>query len=77
MINEGNRRPWKRPADPDGLWERALKNPATYADYVIAFDTDPVASSANKSELAPLAILRVTAQPEATIYRTLKSNQVR
>jgi hypothetical protein len=77
VINEGNHRPWKRPADPDGLWERALKNPATYADYVIAFDTDPVASCANKSELAPLAILRVTAQPEATIYRTLKSNQVR
>jgi len=77
VINEGNHRPWKRSADPDGLWERALEHPAAYANYVIAFDSDPVASSANKNELAPLAILRVTDQPQATIYRTLNSNHVR
>jgi hypothetical protein len=77
VINEGNHRPWKRPTDPDGLWERALRDPAAYAKYVIAFDSDPVASAVNKSELAPLAILRVTGQPEATIYRAIKSNQVR
>jgi hypothetical protein len=77
VINEGNHRPWKRPSDPEGLWERALKDPAGYANYVIAFDSDPVASSVNKSELAPLAIIRVTGQEEATIYRTVKSNQVR
>jgi hypothetical protein len=77
VINEGNHRPRKRPADPDGLWERALKSPAAYANYAIAFDSDPVASAANQTELAPLAILRVTGQPEATLYRTLKSNQAR
>lgn len=77
VINEGNHRPRKRPTDPDGLWERALKNPAAYANYAIAFDSDPVASAANQTELAPLAILRVTGQPEATLYRTLKSNQAR
>jgi hypothetical protein len=77
VINEGNHRPWKHPSDPEGLWERALKDPAGYVNYVIAFDSDPVASSVNKSELAPLAIIRVTGQEEATIYRTLKSNQAR
>ena len=77
VINEGNHRPWKRPADPDGLWERTLEHPAAYANYVIAFDSDPVASAANKSEMAPLAILRVTGQAEATLYQTIKSNQTR
>jgi hypothetical protein len=77
VINEGNHRPWKGASDPEGLWERALKNPAAYADYVVAFDSDPVASSVNKNELASLVIVRVTGQSQATIYRTLKSNQAR
>jgi hypothetical protein len=76
-INEGNHRPWKQPSDPDGLWERALAYPASYADFVIAFDHDAVATVVNKSELQAVTILRVTGQPEATIYRTLKSNQAR
>ena len=73
VINESNHRPWKQPADPDGLWERALQHPAAYADYVIAFDSDPVATGVENSEIAALAILRVTGQPQATIYRTLKN----
>ena len=77
VINEGNHRTWKHPADPNGLWERALEHPAVYANYVTAFDSDPVASAANKTELVPLAILRVTGQPEATLYKTIKSNQAR
>ncbi len=79
VINEGNHRPWKRPSDPDGLWEKALQHPAAYADYVIAFDSDPVATGVEHSEVTTLAILRVTGQPQATIYRTLKnpSNFVR
>src|SRR6266568_1611757 len=72
VINEGNHRPWKRPADPDGLWEKALQHPAAYADYVIAFDSDAVATGVEQRELSALAILRVTGQPQATIYRTLK-----
>ena len=76
-INEGNHRPWKRPSDPDGLWERALAHPSGYADFVIAFDHDAVATAVNKSELKAITILRVTGQPEATIYQTLKSNQPR
>ncbi len=73
VINEGNHRPWKRPSDPDGLWERALQHPAAYADYVIAFDSDPVANGVERRELTALAILRVTGQPQATIYRTVKT----
>jgi hypothetical protein len=76
-INEGNHRPWKHPSDPEGLWERALAHPAEYTDFVIAFDHDAVAIAVNKSELQAITILRVTGQPEATIYRTLKSNQAR
>jgi hypothetical protein len=73
VINEGNHRPWKLPSDPDGLWERALQHPAAYADYVIAFDSDPVATGVEHREITALAILRVTGQPQATIYRTFKN----
>jgi hypothetical protein len=77
VINEGNHHPWKRPSDPEGLWERALQHPAQYADFVIAFDSDLVASTVNQQELASVAILRTTGQPQATIYKTFKSNQTR
>ncbi len=79
VINEGNHRPWKLPTDPDGLWERALQHPAAYANYVIAFDSDPVAIGVDHTDLAALAILQVTGQPQATIYHTIKnpSNQAR
>jgi hypothetical protein len=77
VINEGNHRPWKGSSDPEGLWERALKDPAAYANYVVAFDADPVASSVNRKDLATLVIVRVTGQPQATIFRTFKSNQAR
>lgn len=75
VINEGNHRPWKRPEDPDGLWERALKDPAKYADYVIAFDSAQVSAQVNQHELSSIAIVRVTGQPQASIYQTLKKNQ--
>jgi hypothetical protein len=77
VVNEGNHRPWVLPSDPNGLWERALAHPADYADYVIAFDSDQVASKVNKAELVSLEIVRVSGQPQATIYHTIKSNQPR
>jgi hypothetical protein len=77
VINEGNHHPWAGATDPQGLWERALKDPAAYANYVIAFDSDPVASSVNKKQIAALVVVRVTGQSQATIYRTVKSNQPR
>jgi hypothetical protein len=77
VINEGNHRPWKRPSDPDGLWEKALANPGAYVNVVIAFEGDPVATTANKAGLNSVLVLHVTGQPQATIYRTAKSNQTR
>jgi len=77
VINEGNHRPWMRPADPDGLWERALQHPASYADFAIAFNSDVVSAAVEKRELRPIEIIRVSGQPEATLYQTLKSNQPR
>jgi len=40
---------------------------------------DPVATGVDHTDLAALAILRVTGQPQATIYHTIKnpSNQAR
>jgi hypothetical protein len=72
VINEGNHHPWMRPSDPDGLWERALQHPGAYADFVIAFDGDPVDAGVEHGKIKSLIILRVTDQPQATIYRTIK-----
>lgn len=77
IINEGNHRPWRRPTDPDGLWEKALTHPAEYANIAIAFDNDPAAATANKAELSAVLVLHVTGQSPATVYRVIKSNQTR
>lgn len=68
-INEGNHRVWKQPVDPEGLWERALAHPARYADYVVAFEGDPVWQAVHDLHLPALVELHVTGQPHATLYR--------
>jgi len=68
-INEGNHRVWMRPADPDGLWERALSNPAKYADFVIAFEGDPVWQALQGKHLQELVEIHVTGQARAVVYR--------
>lgn len=68
-INEGNHRVWKQPSDPDGLWERALADPARYADYIVAFDGDPVWQAIKDRHLRALVELHVTGQARATLYR--------
>lgn len=69
VINEGNHRVWKQPSDPDGLWERALANPTEYADYVIAFQGDPVWQAMQGKNLISLIELHVTGQSPAILYR--------
>lgn len=69
VINEGNHRVRKRPSDPDGLWERALANPAQYADYVVAFEGDPVWQAMQGQHLRELIDLHVTGQSRAILYR--------
>jgi hypothetical protein len=69
VINEGNHRVWKQPFDPEGLWERALANPAAFADYVVAFEGDTVWKAVQGRQLRELVEIRVTGQPRAILYR--------
>ena len=69
-INEGNHRVWKQPSDPEGLWEQALKDPSKLADYVVAFDGDPVWQAVAGRGLQAVAIIAVNGQRKATIFQT-------
>jgi hypothetical protein len=69
-INEGNHRVWKQPVDPDGLWERALADPAAYADYAVGFQGDPVWTAAHDHHLTALVEIHATGQPPAAIFQT-------
>ncbi|GAC1506652.1 MAG: hypothetical protein NVS1B11_06750 [Terriglobales bacterium] len=77
VINEGNHRPWKTPSDEQGLWERALASPETYADYVIASQGDLVDRSVNKSAITPVAVIHAKGEPSTTIYWSHRSNPLR
>lgn len=70
VINEGNHRVWKQPTDPDGLWERALADPRKYADYVVAFEDNPVWQAVQHDHLNELVEIHVFGQPRAVIYST-------
>jgi hypothetical protein len=69
VINEGNHRVWKQPVDEQGLWERALANPAGYADYVVGFEGDPVWKAAKDGRLTGLVEIHTTGQPRAVIFQ--------
>ena len=69
VINEGNHRTWRQPADPNGLWEHALADPAKYADYVIAFEGDPVWQAVQARNLHALVEIHTTGQAPAILYR--------
>jgi hypothetical protein len=68
VVNNENHRPWKRPTDPEGLWERALADPPSYVDFVIAFDGDVVDQAVSKAKLTELIEIHATGQPHARIY---------
>jgi len=71
VINEGNHRTWKQPSDPEGLWERALRNPGQYADYAVAIEGDPVSRALAEDHLVFLRLvdIDVTGQPRATVIQ--------
>jgi hypothetical protein len=69
VINEGNHRAWRQPADPEGLWERALQDPSNYADYAIGFDGDPVWQAAEERHLTALVEIHTTGQPRTAIFQ--------
>jgi len=70
VINEGNHRVWKQPSDPEGLWERALANPAEYADYVVASEGDPVWKAMQGVHRRELVEIHVAGQAHASLYST-------
>jgi hypothetical protein len=69
-INEGNHRVWKQPVDTQGLWEQALADPRKYADYVIAFEGDPVWQAVHDLHLHELVEIHVTGQARGILYKT-------
>ena len=78
VVNNENHRPWKRPSDPEGLWERALADPPRYVDFVIAFDGDAVDQAVNRANLTVVAEIHATGQPHAHIYAARSApNQLR
>jgi hypothetical protein len=70
VVNNENHHQWKRPSDPEGLWERALADPPRYVDFVIAFDGDLVDQGVNRASLTLLTEIHATGQPHAHIYAT-------
>ena len=78
VINEGNHRPWKKPSDPEGLWERALAQPAQFVDVVITYEGDAADAQVNKQGLQLLTEIHTLGQPAARIYLTHRAaNQSR
>ena len=69
VINEGNHRVWMQPADSEGLWERALADPAQYADYVVAFEGDAVWRAVYARHLKELVEIHTSGQARAVLYR--------
>ncbi|MFY9676176.1 MAG: hypothetical protein WAK13_17080, partial [Terriglobales bacterium] len=72
VVNSENHRPWVRPTDPQGIWERALGDPAAYVNYVIAFEGDPVDRNVNRTNLTLLTVIHSLDQPPARIYQTAR-----
>ena len=70
VINEGNHRPWKKPADSEGLWEQALADPARHVDFVISYDGDAVDQGLQKKGLTLVTEIHTSGQPRARIYAT-------
>ena len=68
VINEGNHRPWKKPVDPDGLWERALADPSRHVDFVITYEGDAVDQAVNRTSLTLAKEIHTLGQPRARIY---------
>jgi len=75
VINEGNHRTWRQPADPEGLWERALSNPGQHADFVIATEGDPISTNVQTKGLMQIVQINVPGQATTTIYRTNSQSQ--
>jgi hypothetical protein len=54
----------------EGMWQRALTDPAKYADYAIGLDDDEVTKSAEAHHYPSLLVIHTVGQPAATIFGT-------
>lgn len=72
VINEGNHRVWKEPYDAQGLWERALADPAAFANYAVGFEGDPVWAAAKAHNLTAIVEIHTSGQPPAAIFQGAK-----
>ncbi|HVM91930.1 MAG TPA: hypothetical protein VMT67_03910 [Terriglobales bacterium] len=78
VVNGENHRPWVRPSDPEGIWERTLADPGAHVDYVIAFEGDSVDHGVNRTNLTLLTVIHSMTQAPARIYQTQRTtNQLR
>jgi hypothetical protein len=68
LIDENDQRLWIRPYDPEGLWQRALRNPSQFVDYAVGFAGDPVDDAAEQHHLPVIFSVEIAGQPRATIY---------
>jgi len=69
VIHERHHRVWKRPADSEGLWERALADPGALAVLRGRLECDPVWKGRQGRQLPELVEVETTGQPRAVIYR--------
>jgi len=69
VINEGNHRVWRQPVDEQGLWERALADPAAYANFVVGFEGDPAWRAATQHGLTELAEIHTSGQAAAVVFQ--------
>ena len=67
VVHEGNHRTWKRPADPEGLWEKALANPGAHVGYVISFDGDEVDRLVKRDRLTLKWVVNTPGQATARV----------
>ncbi len=70
VVNSENHRAWKRPSDPEGLWEKTLADPARYVNYVISFDGDAVDQNVNRTNLKLLTVIHALGRPAARVFAT-------
>ena len=68
-INEGNHRVWKQPTIRTVSGSALSPIPSQYADYVLAFEGDPVWQAVHDLHLPELVEIHVTGQARAVLYR--------
>jgi hypothetical protein len=73
VVNNEDHRPWVRPTDPEGTWERALADPSHCVDFVIAFEGDLVDKGVNRTKLKLLEVIHSMDRPPARIYEVQSS----